>query len=61
MMKAVSERSDAKRVPWLRADTSKPAPPLGPEYGKAMVQRSKECLGGLAETDAMEEMKVHFF
>ena len=28
-------------VPWLRPDTSKPTPPLGPEYGKAMVERVK--------------------
>lgn len=28
-------------VPWLRPDLSKPAPPLGPEYGKALVERIK--------------------
>jgi len=61
MMKAVAGHSDAKHVPWLRPDTSKPAPPLGPEYGKAMVSRVKECLGGLAGTQEMGQMKVHFF
>jgi len=61
MMKAVSDDSDANHVPWLRADASKPAPPIGPEYGKAMVERAKECLGGLAGTHAIGEMKVHFF
>ncbi|KPM36566.1 hypothetical protein AK830_g9984 [Neonectria ditissima] len=35
------------KVPWLRQDSEKPAPPLGPEYGKAMVRRVKETLGEL--------------
>jgi hypothetical protein len=30
-----------KDVPWLRPDTSKPTPPFGPGYGKAMVTRIK--------------------
>ena len=34
-------------VPWLRADNSKPTPSLGPEYGKAMVERVKASLGQL--------------
>ncbi|CAI6098711.1 hypothetical protein V2G26_001390 [Clonostachys chloroleuca] len=32
------------KLPWVRQDMEKPAPPLGPEYGKAMVARSKEAL-----------------
>ncbi|KAK7422771.1 hypothetical protein QQZ08_009396 [Neonectria magnoliae] len=35
------------KVVWLRQDTAKPAPPLGPEYGKEMVRRVKETLGEL--------------
>ncbi|KZM19779.1 uncharacterized protein EKO05_0004158 [Ascochyta rabiei] len=35
------------KVPWLRPDTTKPAPPPGPEYGKAMVARIKETVKGL--------------
>ncbi|KAJ4384207.1 hypothetical protein N0V86_001054 [Didymella sp. IMI 355093] len=31
-----------KDVPWLRADMSLPAPPPGPEYAMAVVQRIKE-------------------
>ncbi|KAF2632678.1 hypothetical protein BU25DRAFT_417281 [Macroventuria anomochaeta] len=38
-----------KDVPWLRPDTSKPAPPPGPEYGQAMVKRIKEAVRGLEE------------
>jgi hypothetical protein len=38
-----------KEVPWLRPDTSKPAPPIGPEYGKAMVMRIKETVEVLQE------------
>ncbi|VUC31136.1 unnamed protein product [Clonostachys rosea] len=32
------------KIPWVRQDMNKPAPPLGPDYGKAMVARSKEAL-----------------
>ncbi|TKW52965.1 hypothetical protein CTA1_3924 [Colletotrichum tanaceti] len=39
--------ADVRRVPWLRQDPDKPAPPLGPEYGKAMVARVKEALARL--------------
>lgn len=45
-------------VPWLRPDASKPTPPLGPEYGKALVARLKVMLeeldrGGNMGTEAM--------
>lgn len=44
MMEAASQNSAAKAVPWLRPDLTIPAPPLGPEYGKAIVQRLKRLL-----------------
>lgn len=44
MHQAVSSQDQARAVVWLRQDSSKPAPPLGPEYGKAMVARVKETL-----------------
>ncbi|OLN87223.1 hypothetical protein CCHL11_03602 [Colletotrichum chlorophyti] len=44
LRKAVAETQGAREVPWLSQDSSKPAPPLGPEYGKAMVARVKEAL-----------------
>ncbi len=44
----IKELRDAAKgtrdVPWLRPDTSKPTPPPGPEYGKAMVARIKETV-----------------
>lgn len=52
---------DDSRVPWLRPDLSKPAPPLGPEYGKAMVQRVKSCLEELRRDGKIDGDGVHFF
>ncbi|KAH6620021.1 hypothetical protein C7974DRAFT_415261 [Boeremia exigua] len=43
-----------KEVPWLRPDTSKPAPPLGPEYGKAMAARIKETIKTLESEGKLE-------
>ncbi|KAJ5151889.1 hypothetical protein N7492_010184 [Penicillium capsulatum] len=45
-------------VPWLRADTTKPTPPLGPAYGECLVARIKETVkklqaGGEMEKDAV--------
>jgi hypothetical protein len=47
MRSAVKSTAGAGTVPWLRQDSSKPAPPLGPEYGKAMVERVREALASL--------------
>lgn len=49
------------KVPWLRADLTVPTPPLGPEYGAAMVKRVKDCLKSLAEQGKMEEDGIHFY
>ncbi|KAL8683512.1 MAG: hypothetical protein Q9186_000552 [Xanthomendoza sp. 1 TL-2023] len=46
-------KSDS-RIPWLRPDLSKPAPPLGPEYGEAIVQRVKSRLGELSAGGQMD-------
>lgn len=43
-----------KDVPWLRPDVSKPSPPLGPEYGKAMVGRIKETVKALERDGKLE-------
>ncbi|KXH36746.1 hypothetical protein CSIM01_03140 [Colletotrichum simmondsii] len=48
LQNAVVEQGAAaasRKVPWLRHDGSKAAPPPGPEYGKAMVARVREKLG----------------
>lgn len=43
-----------KNVPWLRPDTTKPTPPPGPEYGKAMVARIKETVKDLEAKGSLE-------
>ena len=43
-----------KNVPWLRPDTSRPMPPLGPEYGKAIVARIKCTMKELEEQGKIE-------
>ncbi|KAH8162494.1 hypothetical protein CIB48_g5742 [Xylaria polymorpha] len=48
-------------IPWLRPDLTKPAPPLGPEYGKALVARIKELLVQLSKDGKMDEEKVHWY
>lgn len=48
-------------IPWLRPDLSKPAPPLGPEYGKALVQRIKLLLAEMEKDGKMDEEKVVWY
>jgi hypothetical protein len=50
-----------KDVPWLRPDNTKPAPPLGPEYGKALVARIKETIVELTEKEKMNEDGVVWY
>jgi len=50
-----------KGVPWLRADVTKPAPPLGPEYGKMMVKRTKDCLNELVANGKMDVDEIVWF
>ncbi|OZJ02276.1 hypothetical protein BZG36_05161 [Bifiguratus adelaidae] len=52
---------ETKPVPWLRPDTTKPAPPLGPEYGKALVERIKITMKELAEQGKMNEDVVVWY
>ncbi|KAI5477146.1 hypothetical protein MNV49_006802 [Pseudohyphozyma bogoriensis] len=42
-------RDTTQKVPWLKCDPSVPTPPLGPEYGKAVVERAKKRLRELRE------------
>ncbi|KAK7746394.1 hypothetical protein SLS53_002353 [Cytospora paraplurivora] len=48
-------------IPWLRPDLSKPAPPLGPEYGKALVGRIKELLPQLEKEGKSNSEEVFWF
>jgi hypothetical protein len=50
-----------KSIPWLRPDTNKPAPPLGPEYGKAMVARIKDTVKDLNEKEKMSQDAVVWY
>ncbi|KAI9147244.1 hypothetical protein HJFPF1_13280 [Paramyrothecium foliicola] len=50
-----------RAVPWLRPDLTKPAPPLGPEYGKALVRRIKELIPQLESEKKMNEAKVVYY
>ncbi|PLB50034.1 hypothetical protein P170DRAFT_508284 [Aspergillus steynii IBT 23096] len=50
-----------KPVPWLRPDTSKPAPPLGPEYGKALVARIKETFVQLRKRGGLDGDAVVYY
>ncbi|KAJ6457361.1 hypothetical protein C8R45DRAFT_1033485 [Mycena sanguinolenta] len=45
--KAVAETSGTKRIPWLRVDSNRPHPPIGPEYAAAIVARTKAMLAKL--------------
>lgn len=58
IMKATA---DIHHVPWLRPDQSKPAPPLGPEYGKAMVVRVKERIAQLEQEGSMGQAKQFWY
>lgn len=53
-------RGDSK-APWLRLDLSKPTPPVGPEYGKAMVQRVKSCLKQLEIDGKLDGDSIYFY
>ncbi|KAF7537062.1 hypothetical protein G7054_g4022 [Neopestalotiopsis clavispora] len=55
------EGSGARAVPWLRPDLTKPAPPLGPAYGKAMVRRVKELLPQLERENKINATEVHYY
>ncbi|KAI0441065.1 hypothetical protein F4803DRAFT_552481 [Xylaria telfairii] len=59
---AIKKASEGiKPLPWLRPDLTKPAPPLGPEYGKAMVARVKELLVQLENEGKMNEDEVQWY
>ena len=52
---------DFKRVPWLRPDTTKAAPPLGPEYGQALVARIKETIKELSKKGKLAEDTIIWY
>ncbi|KAF7556393.1 hypothetical protein G7Z17_g1438 [Cylindrodendrum hubeiense] len=52
--------SSIAEIAWVRQDTTQPTPPLGPEYGKAMVARVKEALGKLEASGQLGENSPEF-
>jgi hypothetical protein len=59
-MREACKGCDAK-IPWLRADVSKPSPPLGPAYGPHIVGRAKECMKELVEKGKLEGDGVYYY
>lgn len=49
------------KVPWLRPDLEKPAPPLGPAYGVALVERIKVLFRELGERGEIEGDGIYFY
>ncbi|KAL4875741.1 hypothetical protein BJY04DRAFT_201266 [Aspergillus karnatakaensis] len=60
-MRAVSVGEGSKGVPWIRADTSKPTPPLGPEYGKDAVRRVKAAFEEIQDKGGLEGDGVFWY
>ncbi|KAF7347163.1 hypothetical protein MVEN_01470800 [Mycena venus] len=60
---AVAKTAETKRIPWLRVDSNLPHPPLGPEYGAAIVERAKAILGKLEAEGKLdvEDDSIHLF
>ncbi|KAI0512912.1 hypothetical protein F5B22DRAFT_637499 [Xylaria bambusicola] len=50
-----------KPIPWLRPDLTKATPPVGPEYGKALVARIKVLLAQLEKEGKMNEETVQWY
>ena len=48
-------------VPWLRLDTSKPTPPLGPAYGQHVAERLKGRLRELESEGHFGRDGIYFF
>lgn len=57
--KMMNSAEGLKPLPWLRPDLSKPTPPIGPDYGKAIVLRIKETLKRLEDDGKLNETKVY--
>lgn len=61
MRAACRERGQGVRsVPWLRPDLDKPAPPLGPAYGKAMVERVRAALQKMRDKGVTGDQVIWF-
>lgn len=60
-MKEACKGGSVKKVPWLRPDLTFKMPPVGPEYGKIMVERVRKGLKKLTEEGKMDGEGVYLF
>lgn len=59
-MRDACKREGGAQVPWLRPDMGA-LPPHGPEYGPAMAEKIKACLGEVAREGRMDVDGVYYF
>ena len=50
-----------RKLAWIRPDMNVPTPPLGPQYGKVMVERVKRCLKELSEKGLMGHDGLYYY
>ena|ERR1700760_3612710 len=61
MRSAVDAMQGARPVPWGRPDKSVIMPPIGPEYGKRMVERVKESITRLKAENKLDGSTSEIF
>ncbi|GAB1206357.1 hypothetical protein APSETT445_005042 [Aspergillus pseudonomiae] len=61
-IRAASRGPDAKAVAWLKVDPQKTLSslPVGPEYARAVAQRTKDRLDELVRNGGIHKDEVHF-
>ena len=60
-VEAAFPSSGGSGVAWLKHDGTIPAPPLGPEYSKAILKRTKDVLKGLADDGTLVNGKSEVY
>ncbi|OGM39690.1 hypothetical protein ABOM_011639 [Aspergillus bombycis] len=61
-IRAASQGPDARPVAWLKVDPQKTPSslPVGPEYARAVAQRTKDRLDELVQNGGIHKDEVHF-
>ncbi|KAL5335911.1 hypothetical protein BJX70DRAFT_401103 [Aspergillus crustosus] len=60
-MRAVSVGDEFQGVAWIRADVTKPTPPLGPEYARDAVERVKAAFKRVEEEGGLGRDGVYLY
>jgi hypothetical protein len=60
-VEAAFPSSGGSGVAWLKHDGTIPAPPLGPEYSKAILKRTKDVLKGLVDDGTLVNGKSEVY